>query len=552
MPYQATVYNIMIASPSDVEEERKIIREVISEWNTIHSKPRKIVLLPRGWETDSVPKINNSHPQDLINQQVLQDSDLLVGIFWTRIGTARQTDTTTIGTARQTDTTIQQKQEVYPSGTVEEIERHIENHTGKKPALLYFSGKPLPQNFDPKQWKRLQQFKSSCQSRGLYQTYSNTQLFKELFSRHLQQLLNNDEYFKNKSTTDSTTQPSVPKSSSSDEVVIEEKLPHSNTKPSVPESSPPEVSIEEKLPRSKIDTAKLYSQLKTITSWILDITKIILSYFFALFSFLLRNPVYIFIALILILTSTPKIWRDISLAFSVKTFRDKLSNGSLGPEMVWISTGTSQSVKKFAIGKYEITRGNFREFVNATGYKIDAEQYKCHYTNNFGKYEGIEKNWENIDGQDDLPVVCVSWDDAKQYASWLSNQTKTKYKLPSEEQWVYAARAGTTATYFWGSELGKGCEYANISTCGNQDSILPVGSFKANKFGLHDITGNVWEWVESATNNGCALRGGSRFNQWIKKLSLDYKGSSTLDGPCTSKLAFYDVGFRVARVAVEE
>ena len=166
MAYPTTTYEIMIASPSDVTEERQIIRNVISDWNAGHTKHYQVTLRPVGWETDSYPETGD-HPQTLLNKQMLQGCDLLVGVFWTRIGTPTTN---------------------YPSGTVEEIEEHLK---ANKPALLYFSGKALPQNFDLVQWNLLQQFKKSCQSRSFYHTYSDTQQFKESFSKHLQLQLNN-------------------------------------------------------------------------------------------------------------------------------------------------------------------------------------------------------------------------------------------------------------------------------------------------------------------------------------------------------------------------
>lgn len=173
MSYSATVYKIMIASPSDVTEERQIIREVISDWNIVHSESRQTVLLPVGWETHSYPEMGE-HPQTLLNKQILRDCDLLVGVFWTRIGTA---------TAN------------YQSGSVEEIEEHLK---ANKPALLYFSNALVnPERLIPEQYEQLKQFKKSCQSRGLYHTYSDIQQFKESFSRHLQLHLN--KFISNKS-----------------------------------------------------------------------------------------------------------------------------------------------------------------------------------------------------------------------------------------------------------------------------------------------------------------------------------------------------------------
>jgi hypothetical protein len=157
MSYQATVYKVMIASPGDVEAERAVVREILSEWNTVNSDKRQVVLLAIGWETHSAPEMGD-RPQAIINKRVLRDCDLLVGVFWTRIGTA------TGG---------------YPSGTVEEIEEHLKLG---KPAMLYFSDAPVaPQTLDPKQYDLLREFKESCKSRGILETYSTLTEFKSKF-----------------------------------------------------------------------------------------------------------------------------------------------------------------------------------------------------------------------------------------------------------------------------------------------------------------------------------------------------------------------------------
>jgi hypothetical protein len=129
MPYKATVIPVMIASPSDVLEAREVAREVILEWNYINSQSTQVVIMPVGWETHSSPELG-SRPQELINKRILAHCDLLVGIFWTRLGTPT-------GGA--------------PSGTVEEIERHLE---AGKPAMIYFSSAPVaPQSINPDQFK---------------------------------------------------------------------------------------------------------------------------------------------------------------------------------------------------------------------------------------------------------------------------------------------------------------------------------------------------------------------------------------------------------------
>ena len=147
MSYNSIVYNVMIASPGDVASERSIIRDVVYEWNAVNSNSRKIVLLPIGWESHSSPEMGSS-PQAIINNQILDKCDLLIGVFWTRIGTAT---------------------DEYVSGTVEEIERHIESG---RPAMLYFSSQPVAlDTVDLEQISKLKVFKDNCRSKGLCESY---------------------------------------------------------------------------------------------------------------------------------------------------------------------------------------------------------------------------------------------------------------------------------------------------------------------------------------------------------------------------------------------
>jgi len=172
LSYCATAFNVIIASPGDVASERSIIRDVVYEWNAVHASVRKIVLLPIGWESHSSPEMGAS-PQSIINNQILGKCDLLVGVFWTRIGTA-------------TDD--------FASGTVEEIERHIESG---KPAMLYFSSQPVAMaTVDLEQVARLTVFKNSCRTRGLFESYDSHSDFKEKFYRHLQLKVNEHPLFK--------------------------------------------------------------------------------------------------------------------------------------------------------------------------------------------------------------------------------------------------------------------------------------------------------------------------------------------------------------------
>lgn len=163
MPYAAKVYKVMIASPGDVLKERQVIRDVVYEWNSIHSQDRDIVLLPVGWESHSSPSMGD-RPQAIINRQVLEDCDLLIAVFWTRLGSP---------TGKS------------PSGTVEEIEEHLK---AGKPAMIYFSSSPVyPESVDPKQFKALVQFREKCRKRGLIETYDSISEFRDKLSRHLAQ-----------------------------------------------------------------------------------------------------------------------------------------------------------------------------------------------------------------------------------------------------------------------------------------------------------------------------------------------------------------------------
>jgi formylglycine-generating enzyme required for sulfatase activity len=133
------------------------------------------------------------------------------------------------------------------------------------------------------------------------------------------------------------------------------------------------------------------------------------------------------------------------------------------------------TIRAFAIGQFPVTVGEWKACVAGAG---------CSFT----------PRMANAD--DRTPVHNVSWDDAQQYLLWLSRSTGTKYRLPTEAEWEYAARAHTSTRYWWGDTVGP--MQANCSNCGgNQDARtpLPVGSFKPNPFGLHDIHGGVAQWV---------------------------------------------------------
>jgi formylglycine-generating enzyme required for sulfatase activity len=176
-------------------------------------------------------------------------------------------------------------------------------------------------------------------------------------------------------------------------------------------------------------------------------------------------------------------------------FRDRLKRATEGPEMVVIPAGKFRMgdiqskhgkdelpvreviVKQsFAMGRYEVTFDQYDEFAKATGRALPED-------------EGF--------GRGRRPVIRVSWNDAVAYAAWLSGQAGKRYRLPTEAEWEYAARAGTETTYWWGNDIKQGL--ANCRTCGSKwdgKSTAPVGSFKPNAFGLFDTSGNVSEWVQ--------------------------------------------------------
>jgi formylglycine-generating enzyme required for sulfatase activity len=132
--------------------------------------------------------------------------------------------------------------------------------------------------------------------------------------------------------------------------------------------------------------------------------------------------------------------------------------------------------KPFAVGRTELTFAEWDACVAAGACK-----------------KAVDNGW----GRGNRPVINVSWEEAKAYVDWLSRMTGKDYRLLSEAEWEYAARSGKMAAYFWGNDIGEG--NANCRDCGSQwggKQTAPVGSFKPNRFGLYDMNGNVWEWVE--------------------------------------------------------
>jgi hypothetical protein len=161
MTYRANVYRVMLASPSDVKEERIEFSRVLETWNALHSLHERAVILPVKWETHSTPEMGD-RPQEIINNQLIRDSDILVGVFWTRLGTPT-------GKAA--------------SGSVEEVEEFCQQG---KPVLLYFSSAPVvADSINIKQYETLKEFREKCFQEGLVSTYNSVEEFRDLLSRHL-------------------------------------------------------------------------------------------------------------------------------------------------------------------------------------------------------------------------------------------------------------------------------------------------------------------------------------------------------------------------------
>ena len=180
------------------------------------------------------------------------------------------------------------------------------------------------------------------------------------------------------------------------------------------------------------------------------------------------------------------------------TFRERLGSGGEGPEMVVIPAGRFRMgcvsglvcydnekpvhevtiPRAFALSVHEVTFDDYDRFTYPN--KVDDE------------------GW----GRGRRPVIDVSWDDAKEYVAWLSGETGEEYRLPSEAEWEYAARAGSTTKYSWGNEIGSSRANCDNDHCGDQWEYMtsPAGSFRPNGFGLYDMHGNVWEWVEDCWN----------------------------------------------------
>jgi len=168
----------------------------------------------------------------------------------------------------------------------------------------------------------------------------------------------------------------------------------------------------------------------------------------------------------------------------------------------------------FAVGVHEVTRGEYSHFVSATGYQPGP----CQVLDQGEMKDKPGSGWQQpgFPQSDSHPVVCVSWDGAHAYIRWLSRKTGESYRLLSESEWEYAARAGTTTARYWGESESGQCRYANgadmtakrqydkwtVVSC--EDGFAqtsPAAHYEANAFGLYDVLGNVWEWTQDCWND---------------------------------------------------
>ncbi len=202
----------------------------------------------------------------------------------------------------------------------------------------------------------------------------------------------------------------------------------------------------------------------------------------------------------------------------------------------------------FAMGRSEVTVAEFRRFVIDADYKTEAERdvgqrgcfgFETDLTTKKPDWQS-GKTWRNpgFDQPGHHPVVCVSWNDAKEYLRWFSHKAGRIYRLPTEAEWEYAARAGTTSARFWGEEPSQACRFANVADQSKSPSgwtfgqkhecndghyfTAPVASYSPNKFGLYDVLGNAWEWTEDCWNASYAGAPGD--------------GSAWLSGDCSRRV----------------
>jgi formylglycine-generating enzyme required for sulfatase activity len=243
------------------------------------------------------------------------------------------------------------------------------------------------------------------------------------------------------------------------------------------------------------------------------------------------------------------------------------------------------TIRRFAIGRTHVTRGEFAAFVQASGYRPASDCRDALLEFNRSNYPPPEEaSWQapGFAQTDRHPVVCIAWNDAQAYARWLAERTRQPYRLPTEAEWEYAARAGTRTPRYWGNALRATCRNANVRDLTYAQrfdrmvdfeifpcrdgfaATAPGARLQPNRFGLYDMLGNAWQWVEDclpenfheqeayvgAPTDGSAwrpgdcalhvLRGGS-WGSVPQAFRVAMRGSGTLTERHNS------VGFRIAR-----
>jgi formylglycine-generating enzyme required for sulfatase activity len=206
---------------------------------------------------------------------------------------------------------------------------------------------------------------------------------------------------------------------------------------------------------------------------------------------------------------------------------------------------------RFAIGKFDVTRDEYAQFVAETK---RPDPGSCTTVNAAGTgVIATSGNWHSPGfpqtGRD--PAACVSWDDAQAYVSWLSAKTGHAYRLPTEAEWEYAARAGTTAARYFSDDPAEFCRHTNVADLGS--SILtkvlacsdgyvftsPAGSFPPNQFGLHDMLGDVMNMTEDCWNANYS--------------GAPIDGAAWLTGDCSRRVVHggsWDMDIRAVRSAM--
>lgn len=233
--------------------------------------------------------------------------------------------------------------------------------------------------------------------------------------------------------------------------------------------------------------------------------------------------------------------------------------------------------RPFALSKHEVTRGEYSRFIADSGYE---PQSGCRvWDPALARFsDDGRRGWQDpatpAAPAEQVPVSCVSFADAEAFAGWLSTKTGSRYRLPSEAEWEYAARAGSRTLRPWGDDAESGCDFANTydlvaaaryrlgwPQAGCRDGfadLAPVGQFGANAFGLHDMIGNVREWVQDcATGSYVGRPRDARAWEWLGGCEERMqRGGSWITPPAESRSAYRaaapaverssDTGFRVA------